>query len=78
MCCDFPEPCSMDYALSGPLIVMEGGFSASSMSDFQHSPHNARLQPISQNEPVSSWRPKAPIDLNNPPWIQVSLGSIKV
>ncbi|XP_076467662.1 uncharacterized protein LOC143298664 [Babylonia areolata] len=73
------ESCSMDYAVSGPLVVMEGGFRASSMSDFLHSPSSARLRPLSQNTAPSCWRAKeSSLDPAHPPWVEVDLGGIKL
>ncbi|KAK7498721.1 hypothetical protein BaRGS_00010098, partial [Batillaria attramentaria] len=72
------EACQSDYAISGPLVVMDGGIMASSMSDPEHTPHDARLQPISPDTPLSCWRPSDPFDASNPPWIQVDLGTIKL
>ena len=73
-----PEPCSLDYAVSGPLVVMEGAFSASSMSDPTHTPHNVRLHPVSENTPPSCWRVGDTFDPSSPPWVEVNLGTIKV
>lgn len=72
------EPCAMDYAVSGPLVVMDGGLFASSISDANHTPANSRLHPIFPNTPPSCWRPADPVDLGSPPWIEVNFGTIKL
>ncbi|KAK7097065.1 lymphocyte antigen 75-like [Littorina saxatilis] len=72
------EACSSDYAISGPLVVMEEAFTASSMSDPTHTPHDSRLHPVSQDTPPSCWRAGDAFDPTNPPWIEVDLGTIKL
>ncbi|XP_055958871.1 uncharacterized protein LOC126830395 [Patella vulgata] len=52
------EECRAEYGVSGPLIVQDAGFAASSILDPQHSPHDSRLVPINANEPAACWKPQ--------------------
>ncbi|KAJ8297631.1 hypothetical protein KUTeg_024162 [Tegillarca granosa] len=66
------EFCTPDYAVSGPLIVMDVQFRTSSNSDSNHAGPAARLSPIRQGVQIACWRP-ASMDTNQ--YIQVDLGN---
>ena len=53
----FTESCKPDYAVSGPLVVMDNMLSVSSILDVAHDKGSARLQPVDVNVPVSCWKP---------------------
>ncbi|XP_046543699.1 uncharacterized protein LOC124253889 [Haliotis rubra] len=69
------EDCYADYGVSGPLFVQDGGFSASSILDPQHTPHDSRLHANGVHYIPSCWKPK----LSDPAhWLEIDLGSVKV
>ncbi|XP_071088543.1 lymphocyte antigen 75-like [Haliotis cracherodii] len=69
------EDCFAEYGVSGPLFVQDGGFTASSVLDAIHSPHDCRLHANGVHYYPSCWKPTS-ADAGN--WLEIDLGSVKV
>ncbi|XP_053398682.1 uncharacterized protein LOC128556876 isoform X2 [Mercenaria mercenaria] len=69
------ESCIPDYAVSGPLVAMDGQLQASGVYDIAHDAKAARLRPVTQSTSPACWKPQTS-DTNQ--WIQVDLGNVFV
>ncbi|XP_060586405.1 uncharacterized protein LOC132742102, partial [Ruditapes philippinarum] len=67
------ESCIPDYAVSGPLVAMDGQLQSSGFSDIAHDAKAARLRPVTQGVIPACWKPQIS---NTNQWIQVDLGNI--